>query len=236
MSPFSKKVFKAFQPLIHKHGFRPAKAAAHKAFAAVVARPAQDICYYVFARDDRSGAGELSAQLWVAPPDFPADGLDNLGVGFKFHLGNLYEPEEGFFEAVAGRVETLLPYLSGIAEAVRQELKEPAFRTRRFQVHTMQRALLDAVRKHSVQSGTNEWIALHEKAVQVVEDKVDFEDLEKACKERLSALLQSPAFRRMSGFDDFLRESSIAGSCLAEQLYIEALVPFEAAHSGQGNS
>jgi hypothetical protein len=232
MSAFSKKVYRAFAPLIQKHGFKPARAVADRAFAAVVARPAEDICYYVFARDARSGGGDLSSHLWVAPPDVPNDGLERLGMGFKIHLGNIYEPEEGFFEAVAKRAETLLPHLYGIAEAVRLEYQTPAFNTLRLRTYRMQRALFDAVRHHPARPARHAWETLYAMALRVAADKTEYDDLESECNSAVKTLLQEPSFQTASGYEEFVEHSDVAGIALAYQLYIETLVPFHPTRSG----
>lgn len=225
MAKFSTEVYKLCRDLISKHGFHAAKAMAGQRFASLVFRYSQDICYYVFIRDERRGSGSVNAQLWVTLPDAPVDVIDKLGVGFKIDLGATYEPDDEFIKNIARRVEILLPALEGIAKVVQTEFENPIFKTERLTKYRIERLAFEAIRKYSMTSAGSYCRPVFEKALSVASGKSKFQELETACVEMAERLLQeSPALPEINN-DYFEGRPDFIGFCLADHFYIEALAP-----------
>ncbi len=120
-------------------GFVPAKLASDRRFAVAVKAMTLRTAAYLMVRDDRAGSGPISAHLWIAPRDFPDDGLDNLGVGFKTLLFQTYEElSEVGFEAIAGRCRTFMLGASELAGAVDNEIDSPLRLTKRRDTYDIQ--------------------------------------------------------------------------------------------------
>lgn len=224
MASFASEVFKQFSALIEKHEFKPAKGLDYDAFASLVRRSSQDICNYIFVRDDRSGRGDLSAQLWVAPIDFPDDGLDKLGVGFKIWLGATRQLEENFLPGLVKRVEILLPATEALAASVIQEFSAPIFPTRKIYTYRLERTAFDFIREFSATTAGSYWKDAFGIARSVTLGKGKYSQLEKKCVECAERLFHESTNLTRIDSDYFERNPKFTGSRLSKQIYIETLV------------
>lgn len=137
MSHFAKSIFKIFSDLIENHRFVPAYATSSKAFASLVRWEAEDTFVYVFVKDGRSGNANMEVSVWIAPPEEPGDGLDNLYVGYKIRIGSEYDVDEEFFRGCQARIVQLLSFVPALVPCVRAELASPAIRTRMWTSYQM---------------------------------------------------------------------------------------------------
>lgn len=224
MMDFSALVFRSFAQLIQGHGFVPAERVSSDRFAALVARPSAEVCYYLLAR--KYPTGGVAVCLWVAPPDSPDDSLDRLFLGFKIDLGEGHDDAKQFLEDVARRAELLVPHLGGIEEATRQEIARPIMRTKRLQSYTASRSVYSAIRSYSQTSEGRYCLAAFEKAKEVAGGRAKWDELEAESVRVCQLLLRDSSAPPEILHEHFRKDPKFLGRCLTGALYIEALVPF----------
>lgn len=139
MAKFAENVFEMFRDLQSHHRFVPAWASSGSRFASLLRRETEDVFVYVFVADGRPGNADLEVSLWVAPPDCPGDQFDNLYVGYKVRIGSEYEIDDAFFSKCERRIVRFLPCVSSMVPAIRSELSNPEFRSKRWEVYGMER-------------------------------------------------------------------------------------------------
>lgn len=226
MGKFEKAVLKQLRSL-HDLGFRSADAACGAGRAVMVARPQVAVCWYLFAQEDSGGA---SAWLWVAPPTFPDDGLENHRAGVKVMLGVEVSEEsnEDFLRAIAARVRRYAPRLEALHDVVVLEARSPD--TRRGQKYLEEVKLVVALLEEAASEGSS---ALAE-AIDV---------LQKCIRARRSLRPADEAFARIApqmrsvlrATGAFLSDDDevLAGG-LVEDLYIHLLTsPAEPLHAAR---
>ncbi len=222
---FSTSVFHICADLEQSYGFRASHATASKDFAALVARPYSDICYYLLIRDDRSGGGLVRADLWVAPPEIPDDSLESLGVGIKLLVGEIYEFDTTFLKAIVRRVILLLPALPALVDVVRQEIHHPIFHSQRQGKYRLEYEAYHRLVDFSRTEAGSYCRVIFETADMVVRGRKSYKSLEQICTTIASELLASEPI--LIPFDNpyFQNNPSFIGMYIASKVYIEALVP-----------
>lgn len=223
MGKFSKTIFDAFDGL----SFRPSKGSTSEDFAALIRRERPGVCSYIYARDDRRGNGPLAVHYWVAPPDFPDDGLDNLGVGFKIPLANTFDSDVDAFVRVArARVESLLPAVPSLTEVVERELETPTALTKRLVAYREQVVLFAAVMAFA---STNDTVAeTIGRARDAVQKDRPYKEFAAECQ-RLIQIVRANRDQFAEDHQHFFNKSDLMlQTILSRHLYIESLVPFTA--------
>lgn len=224
MPKFLAKATEAFQHFVTAKGFVWAERSSADRSASLVARPCFEVCYYIFIREYPTGG--TAAWIWVAPPDAPSDALKNLYVGFKIDLGESHKDPDQFLAVLAHRAEVLLPYLSGLVEATKQELVEPPVECLRLHSYLASRAAYLAVRNYSRSPVGDYCLPLFETAAELAHAEADWDDLEEVAirvAEKLLADVNAPGEVRHAHFRN---DPQMLGPCLVGPLYIEALVPY----------
>jgi hypothetical protein len=129
---------KAFTAL-EANGFLVPRDASNSRFAVAVRSMTLHTAAYAYVRDDRRGNAGVAADVWIAPLDYPDDGFDNLGVGFKAFIGRTFdEPDDRWFAAVRSRIVRYVNASNEIARAVESELQDPAWVTQRLKMYRLQ--------------------------------------------------------------------------------------------------
>jgi hypothetical protein len=225
MRSFSASAFRECGDLEDNYGFRGSRATAMNDFAALVARPHPNICYYLFIRDDRSGGGPVQAHLWVAPPEFPDDSIDSLGIGIKLLVGETYDFNTNFLPAVVQRVILLLPALSALADVITREMQQPIFHTQRQQKYQLEYGAYNSLVEFSNTDAGAYCRSVFDIADKVIKGEKTYKVLEQVCIEIASSILVSEPI--LFPFDDsyFQNNAKFVGTYLATKVYIETLVP-----------
>jgi hypothetical protein len=225
MQSFSASAFRVCVDLEDNYGFRASRATAMNDFAALVARPYPDICYYLFIRDDRSGGGAVQAHLWVAPPEFPDDSLDSLGIGIKLLVGETYNFDTNFLPAVVQRVILFLPALSALADVVTREIQQPVFHTQRQEKYQLEYKAYNSLVQFSNTEAGGYSRNVFDIANKVVRGDKNYKTLEQACTAIALQILASEPI--LPPFDNsyFQNNAKFVGTYLATKVYIETLVP-----------
>lgn len=221
MGKFSKTVFDCFDGL----NFRPSKATASDDFAVLTRRERPGVCSYIYVRDDRRGKGSIAVHYWVAPPDFPDDGLDNLGVGFKIPIGSTYDADaDSFIQVARSRVDMLLPAIPSLVEVVERELETPAVVTKRLIAYREQVVLFSTV---LALVPVNESVAdVVDRANDAVLRNRPYKEFATECQ-RLIQILKANREQFPADRQQFLDKSDLMlQTIISRQLYIESLVPF----------
>jgi hypothetical protein len=221
MPEFIERVTEAFQYFVTDHGFRWAERSDHS--ASLVARPCFEVCYYLFIR--KLPTDGIASWLWVAPPDAPSDALKNLYVGFKIDLGESHKDPDEFILALARRAKVLLPHLSGLVEATKQELGVPAVQSLRLHSYLASRTAYWAVRRYAQSSDGSYCLSMFHKAREVVDHQADWDELEDVAIRIAKKLLTDPNAPDEVRHAHFRNDPQMLGPCLVGPLYIEALAP-----------
>jgi hypothetical protein len=221
MASFADKVFQAFHDLETNHRFVPVRAGASKRFAALVRQETEDVYVYVFVHDGRSGDVNLDVDLWVAPPDEPGGGLDNLYVGYKVRIGSEYDVADAFLLNCQKRIIHFLPCVSAMVPLIREELLNPSFRTKRWTVYHIERKALSTLLA-AAQAGDADSIAAVKAAKRLAKNGANLETLVDGCTPIATTLIGQASLESdvADFFDD--RVKWLASS-LATHLYAKAL-------------
>jgi hypothetical protein len=219
---FSKNVFETFDGL----GFTPSKGTATEAFAALLRREGHDVCSYIYVRDDRSGNGAIAIHYWIAPPDFPDDGLDNLGVGFRILIASSFRPSDEFLTSARTRLERLLLATPVLAEVVSNDSKAPAIVTKRLAAYREEVTFFRVLTEVSMLHGNADMAEAIERAADVVRRERPYRDFVAECQGLVQITKAKPeAFpvelRRLIAQSELMLQTMIS-----RQMYVEFLVPF----------
>jgi hypothetical protein len=237
VASFSTTAFRCLAGLA-QYGFVPATAVAQPDFAALVCRRNEVVCYYLLARDDRSGGGPVRVDLWVAPPASPDDVVGRFGIGEKISIAEAASYDVTFFSEVHDRVVAQLPQLSALAHQVEHRYTTESAPNKALQVNQQGQALLKALHQYA-RSDAGRYVALiFHLAVDVANGQATFGRLEETCTEVAAQLLQDsqapPEVCHLTFQGQAMQigalsatewQARLVGRVLAPQLYIEALVP-----------
>jgi hypothetical protein len=222
MSDFVNNIFSVFSHLIDKHGFIPAKAVSGDHFVSLVKKYTDNVFIYLFVRDERAGSGEMSVQLWIAPPDLPDDTLENLGIGYKILIASTYEPDDRFFDRVEKRVLNLLPLLDDLAKGVEIELQKPPFQTKRLVAYRCEKQAFINFMNCASKENDTEVRDILEQAKKLAAGKGTLDSLGKKVTRFTPKLLANNCL-----LDDtanfFGGDPRFIGTSLANRLYVEEL-------------
>lgn len=218
MGKFSRDVFEAFDGL----KFTPSTSTASDDFAALLRREHQSVCSYIYVRDDRRGKGPVAVHYWIAPPDFPDDGLDNLGVGYKIGMASTFNYDGAFLSTARVRLEYVLATAPALAEVVVRELKHPATVTNRLTAYREQVALYEAM----VRIADGELSDAIKRAREIVRQGRPYREFLSE-SQRLIQIVKAkretfaPELQRLLDRPDLMLQTIIN-----RQTYVESLVPF----------
>jgi hypothetical protein len=222
MGKFSKSVFEAFDGL----GFMPSKGTATDDFAALLRRERHDVCSYVYVRDDRRGNGPLAIHYWIAPPDFPDDGLDNLGIGFKIPISGTFRPSDDYLPSARTRLERLLVATPALVEVVINDSKAPAVVTKRLAAYREEVRFFRAVTQVAVMHGNADMVEAMERAADVVKRERPYRDFAGECL-RLAQIVKARRDAFPVEQQRFIEQSELMlQTMISRQMYVEFLVPF----------
>lgn len=234
---FRSRVLEAFSGVIEGFGFACPKGIAGADFVQLVQRVREEICLYVFVRDDRRGRGSVRCNLWVAPIDFPDDGFDRLNLGFNLLVGESFdaEPTATFYTGIAHRVELLVPELSGIVTATEKDLDTPSLSSKRQIGYKLERAAYKALRNFSEMPSGEYWKKVFQVAALIAQGKQRYDTLEAACEVLAARMFdrgEEPKELRHQYFSagPEITRARMTAMALSRQFYIEALCP--KAHAG----
>jgi hypothetical protein len=223
MGTFAKQVFNAFKGM----SFTPSTATASNDFAALLRREHETVCSYIYARDDRRGNGPVAVHYWIAPPDFPDDGLDNLGVGYKIPMVSTFMPDDTFFSVARARVENVVGAATALSEAVMNECKAPSSVTSRLIAYREQVTLYDIVMRIGARGDNAEMVSVIERANEAVKAGRSYRAFSSECQ-RLAEILKSRKVEFPPEHQRFLeRPQLMLQTMLSRHIYVEALVPFK---------
>lgn len=210
---FATDVFRAFKRLRTDHGFVPAKAIGGSRFASLLRYEEMDICVSIYAKDTSERGTTI--EMWVAPPDLPDDGLDNLNVGYKIWIGAQVSPDDDFFQGCESRIITLLSCIPALIPTIRQELENPAIKTRRWTVYQQQWDVVRIVHKLAAerQAGADKTL---EKSLEYARGKLTLKEFNVECSRLAGEILTGNvldlgARNFNSGGVDFLAGSLFRG-------------------------
>jgi hypothetical protein len=207
--------------------FELAEGACAHDLAVWVARPDVDVCLYLLVRKRQPTEPYLNVNLWVAPPNFPDDSLDRLGIGFQIELWSLLPLKPACLAYLSRRLEVLVPRLGGVVEAVKLGIQAPVEITKRLRIYRIERACFFAIREYAASAAGSYWREAFAKARLVVQGFQSLDALRGAC------CVLSQRFFKENDIPSTLRDPfgngnpEFFGYGLASQFYIEALVPWE---------
>ena len=223
MGKFSKSVFEIFDGL----SFVPSKSTASDDFAVLLRRERQMVCSYIYARDDRRGNGPVAVHYWIAPPDFPDDGLDNLGVGFRIFIASTFQMSDDFLPSARARVQRLLAATPALAEVVVSEMREPVKDdTTRLGAYQEEVSLFRMVTQFAAKPGNTDVVEIMQRAAEAVRRDRPYREFAMECQ-RLVGIVKAkrgdfpPEQQRLLGQSDLMLHTM-----LSRQMYVEFLVPF----------
>ena len=222
-APLSRTVSRAFSGLAAR-GFTPAPAAAAPGFVSLVKRAAEDVCLLVFVKDQPAGE---SVSLWVAPPDFPDEGLDRMRVGYRILLAERFssEPLEDLLAVAEARAIRLLDGVPALYPLLRTEL--PITTSPRAVAHRKERAIAAWFRAWVKGSGARFQPILAAVEQAAAKGKT-LAAAEKATRELVGALLDEAEAR--AGFEAWMSgppgPEVMIPLRLPRVLYLDALAPF----------
>ncbi|HVS59522.1 MAG TPA: hypothetical protein VHE82_02385 [Gemmatimonadaceae bacterium] len=221
MTKFSALVLEAFKG----SDFTPATGVANDEFVALLRRESEQVCSYIFFRDDRRGGGAVAVDYWVAPPDFPDDGLDKLGIGFKVAIARAFGFQEDLLRVARRRVDILGQVVPAFTAAVTEEAKAPIVVTPRLGPYRDQIALYRIVMRRSADKSGRAIAEALQSAADSLQKGRPYRDFASKCQEILALLTQC---------DDLAPEEAallakpemMVHTMLSRHLYVEMLVPF----------
>ena len=117
----------------------------------------------------------------------------------------------------------LLPYLAALAEPVRNELANPAFRTGRYDVYRLERSVYETLRRTAAAERTGPVSELSEISKAVAEGKSRIEEVEEACRLVATKILSEKLLGSEAVEFDGEYVEHLASS-LSRQIYIHALL------------
>lgn len=217
MAGFADSIFTAFAELRDRHSFIPARAFSSKRFASLFKKLSDEVFLYIFVYDERPSNADLKVTMWIAPPDEPGDGLDNLYVGFKFTIASKFEVDDAFLRSCQQRIQKLLPYTNGLHDLVLSEMQSPSFSTRRYEVYLLERSAFGA----SLQSRRAQ-PAIDSFAELAVAKRISFDALAKSAEAIARQLIEDGDLScEASNF--YRGDAAFLGSSLVGHLYLHVL-------------
>jgi hypothetical protein len=223
MQTFYSAVKEAFDGLRTIHGFVRVPAGMSSTLVSFMRRETADVCTYIFIRDERRGSGSVQTHVWIAPIDFPGDGLDRLGVGYKVLIGETWEFDHSFLKLSAQKVESFISVVKGISDVVRDELRRPIFRTKRLEMYLLERELFRWFEQIAERGG-----ALFEAVINsgklAAMGKLSFASFEARCVKLAAEMLaRSDVPTTLKGSVIWSRPE-LVGAALASQLFAKSLL------------
>lgn len=207
-------------------GLTLAHAMNKKQWASAVRRIQADMCFYLIAH--RAGDTGIQANIWIAPPDAPDDGLDSLGFGLCINAGSAYEEFDRYFERLCLKLECLRSNESSLADVVRHELSKERGTTQRGMDYRKDVALYEKIEEH----GPRCWKDYQHRFADLVSKKAKYDVLQAdVTTELVPTLMVSQEFLGLiaewKGESRFPEKFlvPVLGARLARLLYINTIAP-----------
>jgi hypothetical protein len=226
MATFSQIMFKELGPASAAYGFRPSIATAHSDYAAFVARPDLDVCLYLLTKWSRINC-QCYADFWVAPPEFPDDRVDQLGVGWHSELGRAPKPDVTFLTQVRRGIASEMGNIAEKIAIVRQAyatLQEKP--TRLLVFNRCVRRLLPELATYSQTEQGQYCQYFFHGAKEVMAGKLKWSRYKLACERLAIRLLHDPQAPALVHDPTWEQDAGRLGRFIASQCYVEALVPW----------